>query len=241
MPAENESLRIGVMARLRAYMLAGTLVTAPIGITFYLAYLFITFVDDRVNPLIPARYNPETYLPFSIPGLGLLVVLTTLILIGWLTAGVLGRLFQRTSDRILARMPVVRNVYGAIKQILETVLAQKSNAFREAVLVEYPRKGMWTIAFITGHTQGEIQSISDEEFINVYVPTTPNPTSGFLLFVSRKEVVTLSMTVEEAFKMIISGGIVAPPDRRPPHLRQPRTISPVAIAEAVPKKQSSSS
>jgi uncharacterized membrane protein len=241
MPAENESLRIGVMARLRAYMLAGTLVTAPLAITFYLAYLFITFVDDRVNPLIPTRYNPETYLPFSIPGLGLVIVLTALILIGWLTAGVLGRLFQRISERILARTPVIRNIYGAIKQILETVLAQKSNAFREAVLIEYPRQGVWTIAFITGHTQGEIRGISDEEVINVYVPTTPNPTSGFLLFVPRKDVVSLSMSVEEAFKMVISGGIVTPPDRRPPHLRQAQIVPPVAMAEAASKKQSSSS
>ena len=200
MPAENDGSGIGVAARLRAYMLAGTLVTAPLAITFYLAYLFITFVDDRVNPLIPARYNPETYLPFSIPGLGLVLVLTTLILIGWLTAGVLGRLFQRISERILARTPVLRTVYGATKQILETVLAQQSNAFREAVLVEYPRRGIWTIAFITGSAKGEIQELSDDEVTNVFVPTTPNPTSGFLLFVPKKDLLPLNMSVEEAMR-----------------------------------------
>ena len=216
MPVEQESLRRGITAHLRGYLLAGTLVTAPLAITFYLAYQFITFVDDRVNSLLPTSYNPETYLPFSIPGLGLIVVLTSLAVIGWLTAGVLGRLLQRTSERILARTPVVRTVYSAIKQILETVLAQQSNAFREAVLIEYPRQGIWTIAFITGSARGEIQGLSDDEVINVFVPTTPNPTSGFLLFVPRKDLIPLGMSVEEAIKMVISGGLVTPPDRRPP-------------------------
>jgi len=241
MPAENDGLGIGVAARLRAYMLAGTLVTAPLAITFYLAYLFITFVDDRVTPLIPSRYNPETYLPFSIPGLGLVLVLTTLILIGWLTAGVLGRLFQRISERILARTPVLRTVYGATKQILETVLAQQSNAFREAVLVEYPRRGIWTIAFITGSTKGEIQELSDDEVTNVFVPTTPNPTSGFLLFVPKKDLLPLNMSVEEAIKMVISGGIVTPPDRRALHLRRASPPDAGDMDATQPERRTSSS
>ena len=206
---------IGLGAKLRAYFLAGILVTAPISLTFYLAWLFIDFVDSKVTPLIPVQYNPETYLPFSMPGLGLFIVVVILILIGALTAGFLGRLFLRTSERILARMPVIRTVYGAFKQILETVLAQQSQAFREAVLVEYPRRGIWAIAFITGRTEAEVQNIIEEEVINIFLPTTPNPTSGFLLFVPRKELVPLSMTVEEAIKMVISGGIITPPDHRP--------------------------
>ncbi len=207
--------KMGFGARLRAYFLAGILVTAPISLTFYLAWLFIDFVDSRVTPLIPVTYNPETYLPFSMPGLGLLIVVVVLTLIGALTAGFIGRAFLHTSERILARMPVIRNLYGAFKQILETVLAQKSQAFREAVLVEYPRRGIWAIAFITGRTEGEVQNITEEEVINIFLPTTPNPTSGFLLFVPRKELVSLTMTVEEAIKMVISGGIITPPDRRP--------------------------
>jgi uncharacterized membrane protein len=202
-------------ARLRAYFFAGILITAPLSITIYLAALFIGFVDRQVTPLIPAHYNPETYLPFSIPGLGLVVVIVTMILVGALTAGFLGRYFVRVSERILARMPVVRNLYSTTKQIFETVLAQKSTAFRQAVLVEYPRRGIWAIAFITGRTEGEVQNLTEETVTNIFLPTTPNPTSGFLLFVPKKELIPLTMSVEEAIKMVISGGIVTPPDRRP--------------------------
>ncbi len=208
--------KIGFLGKLRAYFLAGVLITAPISITFYLAWLFINFVDSKVTPLIPLKYNPETYLPFATPGLGLVVVFIVLTLIGALTAGFVGRLYLRTSERLLNRMPVIRGIYGAIKQILETVLAQQSNAFREAVLVEYPRRGIWAIAFITGRTEGEVQNITAEECINIFLPTTPNPTSGFLLFVPKKELTPLSMSVEEALKMVISGGIVTPEDHRPP-------------------------
>ena len=112
-------------------------------------------------------------------------------------------------------MPIIRSIYNAVKQILETVLAQQSNAFREAVLIEYPRKGIWAIGFITGRTEGEVQNVTEQECINIFLPTTPNPTSGFLLFVPKKDMVHLSMSVEEAIKMVISGGIVTPPDRRP--------------------------
>ena len=202
-------------ARLRAYFFAGILITAPLSITIYLAALFISFVDRQVTPLIPAHYNPETYLPFSIPGLGLVVVIVTMILVGALTAGFLGRYFVRVSERILARMPVVRNLYSTTKQIFETVLAQKSTAFRQAVLVEYPRRGIWAIAFITATTEGEVQNIIADEVVNIFLPTTPNPTSGFLLFVPRSALVPLNMTVEEGIKMVVSAGIVTPPDRRP--------------------------
>ena len=205
---------LSFVQRMRAYLMTGILVVAPISITLYLAWIFIGFVDDRVTPLIPAKYNPETYLPFALPGLGLLVLVIALIVIGAATAGFFGRLWTRVSEQILGRMPVIRNVYSAVKQILETVLAQQSNAFREAVLVEYPRRGIWAIAFITGRTEGEVQNVTEEECINIFLPTTPNPTSGFLLFVPKKDLIRLSMSVEEAIKMVISGGIVTPPDRR---------------------------
>ena len=206
--------KAGFLARLRAYFLAGVLITAPIAITFYLAWVIVGFFDAQVTPLIPRRYNPETYLPFAMPGLGLLVTLVILTLIGWLTAGFMGRFFHRVVERVVDRLPVIRNVYGTIKQIFETVLAQRSNAFREAVLVEYPRRGIWAIGFITGRTTGEVQNVTEEETVNVFLPTTPNPTSGFLLFVPKEDLMPLSMSVEEAIKMVISGGIVTPPDRR---------------------------
>jgi len=212
--SKTELGKTGFLGRLRAYFLAGVLITAPIFITFYLAWLFIHFVDGKITPLIPLKYNPETYLPFGMPGLGLIVLVIAMTMIGALTAGFVGRLYLRASERLLNRMPIIRGVYGAIKQVLETVLAQKSNAFRDAVLVEYPRRGIWAVAFITGTTKGEIQSLTEEECVNIFLPTTPNPTSGFLLFVPKKELTPLSMTVEEAMKMVISGGIVTPVDRR---------------------------
>ena len=204
----------GVASRLRSYFLAGVLVTAPLGLTGLLSWWFIDFVDEKITPLIPDRYNPETYLPFGIPGLGLLVLLMAVTLIGALTAGLIGRWLLQTGERVLNRMPVVRSIYSAIKQIFETVLAQQSNAFREAVLVEYPRRGIWAIGFITGTTKGEVQNLTEEKTVNIFLPTTPNPTSGFLLFVPKTDVVPLGMSVEEAVKMVISGGIVTPPDRR---------------------------
>jgi uncharacterized membrane protein len=213
-PQASKTHTLSFTQRMRAYFLAGVLITAPISITLYLAWIFIGFVDSKVTPLIPAQYNPETYLPFGLPGLGLIILILALIMVGALTAGFFGRMWLRLSEQFLSRMPVVRNIYSAVKQILETVLAQQSNAFREAVLVEYPRRGMWAIAFITGRTEGEVQNVTDEECVNIFLPTTPNPTSGFLLFVPKKDLVHLSMGVEEAIKMVISGGIVTPPDRR---------------------------
>lgn len=211
--------------RIRRYFLAGFLVTAPLGITVLIAWWIINFIDEWVTPLIPTKYNPETYLPFSLPGLGLLILFIALTLIGALTAGLMGRWVVRTGERILNRMPVVRSVYSAFKQIFETILAQQSNAFREAVLIEYPRRGIWAIGFITGTTKGEVQSLTLEETVNIFLPTTPNPTSGFLLFVPREEVVPLDMSVEEAVKMVISGGIVTPPDRRSTEKQQQPIVS----------------
>jgi len=219
-PKPVRSLRLGLIARLRAYFFAGMLVTAPLGITVYLAWLFVTVIDDWIRPLIPPAYNPENYLRFSLPGIGLVVVLVGLTFIGAVTANFLGRFFLRLSERILNRMPVVRSIYSAVKQIFETVLAQQSGAFREVVLVEYPRKGIWSLGFITGTTQGEVQELTEDEVLNVFVPTTPNPTSGFLLFVPQGEALRLSMSVEEGIKMVVSGGIVTPPDRRPPEARK---------------------
>ncbi|WP_407697415.1 DUF502 domain-containing protein [Skermanella rosea] len=211
----GKPLRIGLMGRVRAYFLAGILVTAPVAITLYLAWAVINLIDTAVSQLLPAQYNPENYLPFSIPGLGVVIVIVALTLTGALTAGVIGRLVVRAGEAVLARMPVVRSVYGATKQILETVLANQSAAFREVVLVEYPRRGIWTLGFITGHTQGEVQDLTVDDVVNVFIPTTPNPTSGFLLFVPRSDLHVLEMTVEEGIKMVVSGGIVTPPDRRP--------------------------
>jgi uncharacterized membrane protein len=204
-----------LVTRLRIYLMAGIIVAAPISITIYLSWQFISFVDRQVTPLIPVKYNPETYLPFSIPGLGLLVVIIGLMLIGALTAGFIGRGLVRFGESMLATMPVVRSIYSALKQIFETVFAEKSKAFREVVLIEYPRRKIWALGFATGTTKGEVQREIEDEVVNVFLPTTPNPTSGFLLFLPKSEVTFLEMTVEEGIKMVISGGVVTPPDRHP--------------------------
>ncbi|MDE2228314.1 MAG: DUF502 domain-containing protein [Alphaproteobacteria bacterium] len=206
----------GVVARLRAYFLAGILVTGPIAFTLWITWSIIDFVDRAVSHLVPTSYNPSTYFPFNIPGFGLVVAIVALTLIGWLTAGYLGRLLLRLSDRLMKRMPVVRSIYGAFKQIFETVLAKRSNTFREVVLVEWPRRGMWTVAFVTAQGEGELKSNVAPDSIGLYVPTTPNPTSGYLVYVSREEVVPLSMSVEDGIKLVISGGIITPEGREAP-------------------------
>jgi len=199
---------------IRTYFIAGILITGPIALTLYLAWSFVRTVDSAVSAVLPAEYNPETYLPFYIPGIGLIVLLVGLTLIGALTAGYLGRVLVRASERLLARMPVVRGLYSATKQIFETVLSKQSTMFREVVLVEWPRRDMWTVAFVTVPPEGELKDLGPPDSIGVYVPTTPNPTSGFLIYLPRTDVRPLAMTVEEGIKLVVSGGIVAPPDRR---------------------------
>jgi len=200
-----------VMEHLRTYFITGILVTGPIALTLYLIWVFVHFIDETVGGLLPAEYNPATYLP--VPGLGLVIAVAGLTLIGALAAGYLGRIFVRLSERIMNRMPVVRSIYGAAKQIFETVLAKQSNTFREVVLLEWPRSGMWTIAFVTVQPEGEIRDHVGPDTVAVYVPTTPNPTSGYLMFVRRRDLLTLAMSVEEGVKFVISGGIVSPPAR----------------------------
>ncbi len=213
-PPERRPRPIGLMGRVRAYFLAGVLVTAPFAITVYLAWLFIDFVDSKVKVLLPAKYNPDTYLPFALPGIGLVVIFVFLTLVGSLTAGFLGRLTVRSGERIMARMPVIRSIYGAVKQIVETIVSQKSMAFRQVVLFEYPRPGVWAMGFVAGRPGRLVQDHIEDEVISILLPTTPNPTSGFLLFVPRADVEILDMTIEEGMKMVISVGIVAPDDTR---------------------------
>ncbi|WP_367718800.1 DUF502 domain-containing protein [Nitratireductor sp. GISD-1A_MAKvit] len=201
------------MTRLRNYFLTGFIVTAPLAITAYLAWSMIGWVDSWVKPYIPFRYNPDNYLPFALPGFGLIVALILITLIGFLTANFIGRTIVHTGESILGRMPLVRSVYRGLKQILETVLSERSDTFKKVGLIEYPRKGLWALVFIATETRGEVQAKIDDDAgqtIAVFLPTTPNPTSGYLLFVPRKDVIELKMTVEEGAKLVISAGLVAP-------------------------------
>jgi uncharacterized membrane protein len=197
-----------LLERLRAYLLAGVLITGPVALTLYITWLIVHFIDQSVALLIPAAYNPATYVPF--PGFGLVIGVIGLTLIGWITAGFLGRWVVRFNDRVLARMPVVRSLYGTTKQIFETVLAKRGHSFREVVLVEFPRPGVWTIGFVTAELDGEVKAKAGADAVAVYVSTTPNPTSGYLLFVSRRQLIPLAMSVEDGIKLVISLGIVTP-------------------------------
>jgi uncharacterized membrane protein len=207
------SFHFSLMARLRAYFFAGILITAPILITFYIAWLVVHFVDARVADLLPPSYNPNLYLPFNIPGLGLLSVIILMTLIGWITAGLLGRMFLRISEAVLRRTPVIRSVYSWIKQIFETVFHERGTPFRDTVAIEFPRKGLWRIGFITGRTPGKIQDAVHGGLVNVFLPSTPNAASGFLVLVPPGDVYRLDLTTEEALKLIVSGGIATPPER----------------------------
>ena len=207
--------RRGLIARIRTYFLTGVVVTAPIGITLWLLWLVVDLFDRAVVPLIPDAYNPTDILGRNVPGVGIVIVLILVTLVGALFTNVAGRFLVRFGERLVSRVPVVRTIYGVLKQIFDAVLAQSANAFREVVLIEYPRRGIWVIGFITSPTRGEVQRVTEEEMVNVFLPTTPNPTSGFLLFVPRKDCIPLDMTVEEGVKLVISGGIVSPPDARP--------------------------
>ncbi|MCP4380087.1 MAG: DUF502 domain-containing protein [Hyphomicrobiales bacterium] len=201
------------MHRLRNYFLTGLIIAAPLFLTIYITWGFIVWIDSWVTPLIPTAYSPDTYLPFSIPGFGLLVAIISITLIGFLTANLVGRTAVSWGESLLGRMPVVRNLYNGLKQIFETVLSNRAKSFQTVGLIEYPRKGLWAIVFIATGTRGEVgHRLSEErdDMVSVFLPTTPNPTSGFLLFVPEADVIRLDMTVEEAAKLVISAGLVSP-------------------------------
>jgi len=209
-----ETPKITFLGRLRNYFLAGIVVTAPIAITIYVTWGVLKFLDNKITPFIPEAYNPNSYLPVELPGLGLIIAVTFFVLVGFFARNFLGRLIVRISEGIVTRVPVINTIYGAIKQIFETVMASQSDAFKEVVMFEYPRKGIWVMGFVTGQTKGEVQTLTDTDTVNIFLPTTPNPTSGFLLFVPKKDLTFMKMSVEEGIKMIVSGGIITPPEKK---------------------------
>lgn len=219
-PDDAKTGKLGLGAQLRNSFLTGLVIVGPIGITAYVVYTFVNFIDSWVKPYafpwlrqyIPDQYNPETYLPFSIPGLGLIFAIFIIMVVGATTANLFGRSLVNYGESLLDRMPVVRNLYRAIKQIFETVLSQEGNSFQKVGLIEYPRKGLYAIVFVSTETTGEIADVCShgEQMLSVFLPTTPNPTSGYLLFVPTKDVQILDMSVEEGAKLVISAGLVVP-------------------------------
>lgn len=200
----------GLIHRLRNYFLTGIIVAAPIIITIYLVWSFITTIDRWVDRLIPPHYNPEAYFGLTFPGLGVLIAVVFLTLLGALTANFFGRFLIGMGEKLLERMPVIRSIYSTLKQVFETVMSSKSTSFQHVVLLEYPRAGLWAIGFVSAPNTGEIQRRLNGEIINVFVPTTPNPTSGFLLFVRAEDLTYLDMSIDEGLKYVISAGLVTP-------------------------------
>jgi uncharacterized membrane protein len=221
--------RLSAMAQLRNNFLTGVVIAGPIAITAYLARSFLDWVDGNVKPLLPAAWNPDNYLPFAVPGFGLVVAVILLTALGALTANFVGRTLIAYGEVLVDRTPFVRSVYKTLKQVFETFVANKDNSFKEVGLIEWPRKGVWSMVFVSSNARGEVAerlkavvqhapgATEEPEFLTVFIPTTPNPTGGYIMFLPRSDVIILDMTIEEAARLIISAGVVVPDHRVKAH------------------------
>lgn len=212
---ETPDLSWHLGARLRNYFLTGLVIVGPVTLTIYIIWWFINIIDAWVKPLLPSFYNPDTYLHFHIPGIGLLTGIVALTLIGALTANLLGRTMVSFGELMVGRMPIVRNVYRALKQIFESAVSATgpNSSFQKVGLIEFPSKGLWSLVFVTGETTGEIPTVApggESDLLTVWVPTGIVPPTGFICFLPRKDVMFLQMSAEDAAKIIISGGMVMP-------------------------------
>lgn len=201
--------RSRAMARLRVYFLTGLVIVAPLVLTITITWWFVQWIDNLVAPFIPPPYRPDRYLPYYIPGFGLVVAIVFITLLGFLTRNYVGGRLVAFGEGLLGRMPVIRSLYRGLKQIFETVVSRRAKAFQTVGLIEYPRKGLWAIVFLAGDARGEVEHHLNET-VAVFLPTTPNPTSGYLLYVKRSEITILDMSLEDAAKLVISGGLVTP-------------------------------
>ena len=197
------------MKRIRRYLVAGILVWAPLAVT-YLLLRFAVNVMDRTLLLLPSQYRPDEVLGFHVPGLGVILAVFVLLLTGLLAANFVGRAFVGGWEALLDRIPVVRAIYSGAKNFAEIVFSDSSQSFKKVLLIQYPREGLYSLAFQTATELGEVQERTGEEVVSCFVPTTPNPTSGFIIIVPKKDIIELDMEVDEALKMIISLGVVVP-------------------------------
>ncbi len=209
--------RRSLLGGLKTSFITGLVVIAPITLTLWLIWTVIGWIDGWVLPFVPSSYRPQNLLGLDVPGFGVIIFLVFAVLVGWMAKGLIGRTFIGWGENIVDRMPVVRSIYNGAKQIAETVFAQSETTFDKACLVQYPRKGIWAIAFISTRAKGEIAARIpvDQRVVSVFLPTTPNPTSGFLLFVPEADVIPLDMPVEDAAKLVISAGLVYPNPKQP--------------------------
>ena len=217
-----------IFAALRANFLTGLVVVAPVGLTIYLVWTAIGIIDSWVLPLIPSRYQPANFLGIDLRGVGLAVFLVFTVFVGYVAKGLIGRWLLGRGEMLVSRMPIVRSVYRGLKQIAEAIVDKSAMSFDRVCLVEYPRRGIWAIAFYSNDARSEIREYlgSERKVISVFLPTTPNPTSGFLLFVPEDEVKYLNMSVEDAAKLVISAGLVYPTPANPPGALPPISSQP---------------
>jgi len=211
-PTPPADLPRGPMARLRNYFLTGLIIAGPIAITIYLTWWFITWVDGLVRPFVPIAYRPETYLPFGLPGSGLIVVVFALTFLGFLAANLIGRTLVDLGEALLGRMPVVRAIYRGLKQVFETLFSSSGSSFRRVGLVEFPSPGMWSIVLISQPPSVEVAASlpGEEEFISVFLPCAPNPTTGFFFYLPKSKIIDIDMSAEDAATLIMSAGVVQP-------------------------------
>jgi uncharacterized membrane protein len=207
--------RLSVREVLQRYFLAGLLVFLPVVITLWFLGWVIGLMDGLLN-VLPDRLHPNAYLPFAIPGLGALITVALILFLGFLTTGVATRRFLAAWDRVFVQIPIFRGVYTAVQKLVQTFLGQ-SQANRQVVMIEYPRKGIYAVGFAMGRAWHELEKKNEAPLVNVFVPTTPNPTSGFYLLVPTHEVAPLNMSMEEALKLITSGGLITPDDKNRNH------------------------
>ncbi|MDP3340340.1 DUF502 domain-containing protein [Frigidibacter sp.] len=209
--------KTGLLSALRASFLTGLVVVFPIGLTIWLLWTVTGWIDAFVLPMVPHRFRPEQYIGIDLRGVGVIFFLLFTVIVGWLAKGLIGRSLLRWGEHLVDRMPVIRSVYSGLKQIAETVFAQSEASFDKACLIEYPRKGIWAIGFVSTMAKGEIAARAslDDPLVSVFLPTTPNPTSGFLLYVPQSQVTYLDMSVEDTAKLIISAGLVYPTPKDP--------------------------
>lgn len=199
---------------LRRYIIAGLLVWVPVGITILIIKLFVDLLD-RTLLLLPHQLRPENLLGFDIPGLGIFISAFIIITTGFVVTNFIGRRMVNFGENILDRIPLVRSIYSAVKQVTQTILSSDKNSFRQVVLIQYPRKGVWTLAFQTGEAMATFNELTNEQLLTVFIPTTPNPTSGFILMIPEDEVIKLDIDVEDALKFIMSLGVVTPGSKPP--------------------------
>lgn len=226
------------LARLRGYFLTGLIIVGPVAITLYVVWWFINLIDGWVKPLIPAAYLPENFLPFSVPGLGLIFGIIGLMVIGALAANLFGRTLVSYGVILLDRMPVVRGVYRLLKQIFTTVFAKQGTSFKRVGLIEFPRRGLYVIVFVSGDPPGEIKEKLDaEELMTVFMPNAPNPTTGFVMFMPAKDVILLDMAIDDGVKLVISAGLVAPKQNKLKQLAEEAKKKQAAPGSAPPKEE----